>query len=440
VMAWRGAMLLALVALAVPATSAAPSATWPAASSNPGPLLGLVYEGTGWRLARIDPASLEATGRRVYVGPTSGSWAFSPDRSLLAVAAQTSTGHDVVRVVDPLSLRQRAMVRLTHGLGAVAWPAPNRVLALSPGRGWGMIEVLAYDPLARRVVRRAQLTGTQLRTARTPGGLALLLAPEDGMGAARLAVVDANGAVRTAALELFAGWTQPDGEPYVFEQRVPGLAVDPEGSRVFVVPAESRLFEMELATLAVRERALSQPISLVGRLRDWLEPAAQAKASDGPVRYARWLGGGLLAVTGTDGRATVRNRRIERQEWRAAGLKVVDTATWSLRTVDERASSFVFADGLLLATGSSVTYDSGVETRSSMGLVAYGPYGDERFSLFPGESPWVSAVIEGRAYVGFGGGPGQTLSVVDIATGQVVGRHEGIVPQLLLGAADPWSG
>jgi hypothetical protein len=29
---------------------------------------------------------------------------------------------------------------------------------------------------------------------------------------------------------------------------------------------------------------------------------------------------------------------------------------------------------------------------------------------------------------------------VDIATGQVVGRHEGIVPQLLLGAADPWSG
>jgi hypothetical protein len=421
-------MLLALVALAVPATSAAPSTTWPAASSNPGPLLGLVYEGTGWRLARIDPASLEATGRRVYVGPTSGSWAFSPDRSLLAVAAQTSTGRDVVRVVDPVSLRQRAMVRLAHGLGAVAWPAPNRVLALSPGRGWGLVEVVAYDPLARRVVRRAQLNGTLLRTARTPGGLALLLAPEDGMGAARLAVVDADGRVRTTALDLVAGWVEPDGEPWVFRQRVPGLAVDPEGGRVFVVPAESRVVEVELATLAVREHALSQPVSLLGRLRAWLEPAAHAKASDGPVRSARWLGNGLLAVSGSDGRATVRDGRIERQTWTPAGLKLIDTQTWLLRTVNERASGFLFAEGMLLASGTSI------------GLLAYSPYGEERFALFPDRSPWVSGVIDGRAYVGFGGGPGQTLSVVDLATGQVVGRHEGIVPQLLLGAADPWSG
>ncbi|MEX2644789.1 MAG: hypothetical protein WD249_00860 [Gaiellaceae bacterium] len=427
-MAWRGAMLLALVALAVPATSAAPWATWPAASSNPGPLLGLVFEGSGWRLARIEPASLEATGRRIYVGPTSGSWSFSPDRSLLAVAAQTSTGRDVVRVVDPVSLRQRAMVRLTHGLGAVAWPAPNRVLALSPGRGWGLVEVVAYDPLARRVVRRAQLTGTLLRTARTPGGLALLLAPGDGMGAARLAVVDADGRVRTIGLDLVAGWVEPDGEPWVFRQRVPGLAVDPEGARAFVVPAEGPVLEIDLATLAVRERALSRPVSLLGRLRDWLEPAARAKGSDGPTRTARWLGNGLLAVSGSDGRATVRDGRIERQTWTPAGLELIDAQTWSVRTVNERASGFLFAEGTLLASGTGI------------GLVAYSPYGEERFALFPDRSPWVSGIIGGRAYVGFGGGPGQTLSVVDLATGRVVGRHEGIVPQLLLGAADPWSG
>ena len=421
-------MLLALVALAVPATSAAPWATWPAASSNPGPLLGLVFEGSGWRLARIEPASLEATGRRIYVGPTSGSWSFSPDRSLLAVAAQTSTGRDVVRVVDPVSLRQRAMVRLTHGLGAVAWPAPNRVLALSPGRGWGLVEVVAYDPLARRVVRRAQLTGTLLRTARTPGGLALLLAPGDGMGAARLAVVDANGAVRTTALDLVAGWVEPDGEPWVFRQRVPGLAVDPEGGRAFVVPAEGPVLEIDLATLAVRERELSQQVSLLGRLHGWLEPAAQAKASDGPTRTARWLGNDLLAVSGSDGQATVRDGRIERQTWAPAGLKLIDTQTWSVRTVNERASGFLFTEGMLLASGTGI------------GLVAYGPYGEERFALFPDRSPWVSGVIDGRAYVGFGGGPGQTLSVVELATGLVVGEHAGIVPQLLLGAADPWSG
>lgn len=426
-MAWRGAMLLALVALAVPATSAAPSATWPAASSEPGPLLGLVYEGTGWRLARIEPASLEPAGRRVYVGRFSGSWAFAPDRSLLAVAAQTVTGRNVVRILDPESLQQRSTVRLTHDLGAVAWPAPSRVLVLSPGR-FGAIEIVAYDPLARRIVRRAQLTGTLLRTARTPGGLALLLAPEDGMGTARLAVVDADGRVRTIALDLVAGWVEPEGEPWVFRQRVPGLAVDPEVGRAFVVPAEGPVLEIDLATLAVRQRELSRPVSLLGRLRDWLEPAARAKGSDGPTRTARWLGNGLLAVSGSDGQATVRDGRIERQTWTPAGLELIDTQTWSVRLVNERASGFLFAEGMLLASGTGI------------GLVAYSPYGEERFALFPDRSPWVSGVIDGRAYVGFGGGPGQTLSVVDLATGQVVGRHEGIVPQLLLGAADPWSG
>jgi hypothetical protein len=440
-MALRGVILLALVALALPATSAAPSATWPATSAGTGPLLGLVYEGA-WRLAHIESDSLEASGRRVYVGPNSGSWAFSPDRSLVAVAAQTVTGRSVVRIIDAVSLAQQAMVRLTYDSGAIAWPARNRLVALSPGRyGASIVEVVSYDPLARRVVHRRKVTGTLLRTARTPDGLALLLAPADeGMGQARLAVVDRDGRVRTVALDLIAGWTQPDGEPYVFSQRVPGLAVDPEGGRLFVVPAESRALEVELATLTVRERPLSERVSLLGRLHNWLEPAAQAKASDGPVRYARWLGGGMLAVTGTDGKATVRNSRVERQEWRPAGLQLVDTSPWSVRTIDERASSFVLADGLLLATGSSVTYESGTETRSSMGLVAYGRDGDERFALFPDREPWIAGVVEGRAYVGFGGGSGQTLSVVDLATGQVVGRHEGIVPQLLLGAADPWSG
>jgi hypothetical protein len=426
-MAVRLATLLGLAVLALPATSAAPSASWRAGPTD-GPVLGIVFEGDGWRLARVEPDRLEPTGRRIYVGPSWGSWAFSPDRSLLAVAAQTIAGRDVVRIVDPASLTQRSTVRLTHDLGAVAWPRPNRVLALSPGRGWGAVEIVAYDPLARRVVRRSTVKGTLLRTGRTPGGFALLLGPEDGLGTARFAVVDANGVLRTTALDLIAGLKQPDGEPWVFRQRMPGLAVDPQGGRAFVVPDGSRLLEIDLATQSVQERELSEPVSVLGRLHDWLEPAAQAKGSDGPFRYARWLGNGVLAVSGSDHQATVRAGRIERQTSTPAGLKLVDTDTWSVRTVDERASGFVFAEGLVLASGAAI------------GLVAYSPYGEERFALFPGRSPWVSAVIDGRAYVGFGGGPGQTLSVVELATGRLVGEREGIMPQLLLDAADPWSG
>jgi hypothetical protein len=430
-MAWRVVTLLALAALAVPATSAAPSATWPASSSQPGPLLGMVFENTRWRLARIDPGTLEAmTGPSIVVGRSSGSWAFSPDRSLLAVATETLVGRRIVRILDPASLRQRTAVRLTGYLGPIAWPAPDRVLAISDCCAYNpsKIEVVSYDPLARRLVRRATIDGTRLRAVRTRGGFVLLVGPEEGLGATRLVVVDANGGLRSTALEVVAGHTQPEGEPYVFRRRLPGLAVDPEGGRAFVVTPESHVVEIDLATLAVREHDLSQTVSLLGRLHDWLEPAAQAKASEGPVRTARWLGNGLLAVSGSDSHATVSAGRIERQTWTPAGLKLIDTATWSVRTVDDRVSGFVFRDGLLLATGSTI------------GLVAYGPYGDTRFALFPDRSPWVSAVVDRRAYVGFGGGPDQTLTVVDLATGQVVGERQGILPALLLGPADPWSG
>jgi hypothetical protein len=263
---------------------------------------------------------------------------------------------------------------------------------------------------------------------RTPGGFVLLVGPEEGFGPARIVVADANAVLRSTTLDVVAGYTQPDGEPYVFRQRLPGLAVDPEGGRAFVVTPENQVVEIDLATLAVRRHDLSQAVSLLGRLHDWLEPAAHAKASDGPVRTARWLGNGMLAVTGNDGHATVSGGRIERQTWTPAGLKLIDTATWSVRPIDDRVSGFVFADGLLLATGSTI------------GLVGYSPYGAARFALFPDRSPWVSAVVDGHAYVGFGGGPDQTLTVVDLATGQVVGERQGILPQLLVGPADPWSG
>lgn len=437
-MAWRAVTLVALAALALPATSAAPSATWPAASFEPGPLLGIVYESTGWKLGRIDPASLEATGKTILVGRSSGSWAFSPNRSLLAVATETLVGRSIVRVVDTASLGQRTVVRLGGSLGPVAWPVPERILALSPNGGTGTLEVVAYNPVARRLVRRAKTGGALLRAARTPAGFALLLGPKQGFGFARFVVVGRNGDLRSTTLDVVAGWKQPEGAPYVFQQRMPGLAVDPPGGRAFVIPPENRVLEIDLATLSVREHDLSQAVSLLGRLRNWLEPAAQAKGSEGPVRVARWLGNGLIAVSGSDSHATVRAGRIERQVWTPAGLTLIDTRTWSGRTVDDRVSSFAFADGLLLATGSS--YDSAADARSSMGLVAYSPYGEARFALFADRSPWVSAVVDGRAYIGFGGGPGQTLSIVDLATGNVIGKREGILPQLLLGPADPWWG
>jgi hypothetical protein len=399
----------------------------------------MVFQGNGyWTLNRIDTASLEPVGKGVYVGRGSGSWAFSPDRSLLALAAETISGNGIVRILDPTSLRQRGALRLAGPAGPVAWPRRDRVLAISSGPSDNRLQAVVYNPLTHRVVRRTEIAGGLFGVARTPAGLVLLLAPSNRIGPASLALVAPSGAVRSTGLGISAGSKPPTGPPYLFERRVPGFAVDPAGKRAFVVPAGGTVLEVELPTLAVRTRELSRPVSLLGRLRNWLEPAAQAKASEGPTRTARWLGNELIAVSGSDSRAIVRAGKLEEQTTTPAGLTLIDTRTWSVRTLDVRASIFVFADGLLLATGTS--YDSVSGQRSTMGLVAYSPSGQKRFALFPDREPWVSTVLDGRAYVGFGGGPGQTLSIVELATGRIVGERNGIMPALLLGAADPWWG
>ena len=79
-----------------------------------------------------------------------------------------------------------------------------------------------------------------------------------------------------------------------FHQTQQGLAVSPDGRRALVVPGGARVLEVDLRTLAVAERELSEPVSLLGRLRSWLEPAALAKGRRGEERKR---GARTLALT-----------------------------------------------------------------------------------------------------------------------------------------------
>ena len=76
--------------------------------------------------------------------------------------------------------------------------------------------------------------------------------------------------------EVPAGWEQIEGtddSDYRARQSVPGLAVDPEGKRALVIPAGGRVAEVDLDSMEVAYHELSEPVSLWGRLRNWLEPA-----------------------------------------------------------------------------------------------------------------------------------------------------------------------
>jgi hypothetical protein len=224
--------------------------------------------------------------------------------------------------------------------------------------------------------------------------LVLLLAPDDGIGPATLAVLDAAGAFRAVQLEqISAGWRYPlQADEPPGEQRHPGLAVDAVGGRAYVVGGGEPVAEVDLRSLAVSYHQPSRPVSLFGRFRAWLQPSAHAKGPMlGSTRRALWLGNGRLAVTGEDGRSGPDGVVVD-----PAGLTLVDTRTWSVETVQGNATAVTAAAGTLLASA------SGYPDRPGIGLRGYDLDGDLRFHLFGSRNVAVLEQLDERVFIADG--------------------------------------
>ena len=407
------------------------------------PLLGLRWNERDRRqeLVHVDPESLRPQPEAALpVGRYGSTWAFSPDRGRLAYAAHSDSRRGIVsslQVVEAATLRRELTLPLGFGeIWALAWLEPDRVLALRHAYHPERLEVVTVAPSARRVIARAELKGQLIATGRSADALVLLLSPQGRIGPGTLAVASTSGEVRTVPLEriwLGTEVSQDDGD-YVATWRRPGFAVDPAG-RALVFPAGSDAAEIDLRTLAVSYHSLDEPVSLFGRLRRFFDPAATAKAMDGPWRSARWLGNGLVALTGTD-HATWKDRESRMQTRSTpAGLTLVDTHSWRARTIDRGATFAYPADGLLLATGGAC--DSETRVCTSMGLAAYDVAGNRRFRLFADRAVFVSQVFRGLAYVDE---EREQVRVVELATGRIVATRRDAPPQLLLGDASPFDG
>jgi hypothetical protein len=353
-------------------------------------------------LARLDAVTLRRRGPAVDVRmETPSASARSPGGARLVVGSG-----DGVRLTF-VDVRQMRRLK-TLDLGAkgyvagVAWPSPRRVVAALSGIE---VEIVVVDPLAARVVRRHELAGTVMRAVRSPDGLVLLLAAPDGIGRARLAVATPTS-VRTASLPVEAGADPPSA----FE---PGLAVAPGGRRALVTAGGSVAYEVDLETLQTAERELSQRVSLLGRLRDWLEPTASAKGPlDGPVRSATWMAGGGIVVAGWDHRRTGERTSVAE----AAGVRLIDPATWSVRTLAESGSSAVVAGDTILVFGG--TY--GPSGPRGIGLRAFDRNGNERFHVF-GDRGVGSVSAAGRyAYVSEQDQSKMQIELVDLRSGRVL--------------------
>jgi hypothetical protein len=104
---------------------------------------------------------------------------------------------------------------------------------------------------------------------------------------------------------------------------------------------------------------------------------------------------------------------------RPAGLHVIDTRDWRVRTIDERASAFVSAAGLVLTRG-----------QEGRGLAAYSPDGEQRFQVLDDRRLEIVASAGSVAYVR--APPRPELQIVDVARGRVLGASAPGRAELLL--------
>jgi hypothetical protein len=322
----------------------------------------------------------------------------------------------------------RQGVPLDGWLQAALWGTPTRLVALvtSPSD----VAVETVDTVAKAVVGRTSLGGIVGHLTGVPAGLVVLVEQPDAIAAASLAVVGADGGVRSVRLDrIRAGWRVPDdhGTDPIRTGRAPGLAVDPAGT-AYVLDPSGLVATVDLRSLEVSYHSLAAA-SLAARFFDWLTPQAQAKGMNGPVRSAVWLGDGLIALTGSDYTATqAKDGNVDFTQT-PAGLAIVDTRHWTTRVLDPQASDVSVADGALLATGGGW---SSADEGSGEGLAVYGADGTLVRRLFPGTRPYVAGVVGSLAFVQEDGNG--RYAVVDVATGRIVRTGSGQAPWPLVDA------
>jgi hypothetical protein len=413
-------------------TVVVPPATTTATARAGGPLVGVISsDNLATELARLDPRTLRPlSGGRLKL---TGSWpmtAVAPNRSTAVLGSEAGD----LTVIDLVHLRQLGAVKTDLPGAAIfgwSWVGRSRLLLIDTSQQ-AVTEVLAVDVNARRPVRRQRLNGVVQGYARLPRGLALLVTRANEIGRARLVVSDANAGLRTVSLaEINAGFKQlddTDGSGPRMEQAVPGIAADPTGRRVYVVPGNGPVAEVELASLEVTYHRLGRSASPWQRLARWWAPPAEAKILSGPSRSALWLGDGQLAVTGFDGSAKGHHMEIP------SGLELIDTASWTVRQVDRHSSSAVLAAGRLLAFGTA--FGTGPDgANKGYGLTLYGP-GDHRpvHRFGAKQVSWIQADGD-LAYVQLMDANLSNMegyAVVDLRSGRVLGKGTGNPPELLV--------
>ena len=329
-------------------------------------------------LFRLNPRTLQQLGRPIRTFPGGSDLRISPDGSRLAFA-DSFQRRSRIHFVDLARWRSMGVARFDRrGWLTVGWLSRDRVLAISD-QGPGRQRLLWIDVASRKVIARRAYSGWNVNAVTVPGGLAVALGPREGVGPLRTLLVDPSGGIRAIKLDgIEAGGDYADSGGRVL---TPAVTVDPDGGRMYVVAARGLLVaELDLASGAVSYHSLG------------------ASASKGNVdvwwREATWVGGGRIAVTG-DHWPPVGRRRPPRPPV-PFGIRIVDTRSWSITTLDPRPDSMHVASGTVLAAGTQWFY--GARRPKSTGLLAFDQSGRRAFTRFRGRQV---ALLGSRGDVGY---------------------------------------
>lgn len=337
-------------------------------------------------LARLDPLTLRPVSRQVVVGEYHDAWSRSPDGSRIALGRG---GQGIgVSIADLRTMRLVRQVRTGIAAEALGWLAPRRLVAALQRGGTVLV-----DPDTGRTVRRWPSFSFPDASAPVRHGLVMLFPRlrKAGIGVPlarvsgtmRLAIVDAPGRLRSVVLERIRLGVRVLRNGFELADRA-GLAVDPARGRAYVFAAGAPVAEVDLRSLRVSYHRLP-----------FLFGPRNAPAR---LRRALWLGQGRVAVVGRD--------FVSARGEEPVGATVVDTASWSWRTLDRGASSAAYAAGRLVVNGARI------------GVRAYALDGRRVFSLLERRrvlDVWFAA---GRAYVR----TPSAVEILDVGSGKVVGR------------------
>jgi hypothetical protein len=343
-----------------------------------------------------DAWSVSPDGSQLALGISSGRSLISPSRRL--------GGRIGILIVDLETMKTVGEVETGIAAEALAWLAP-RLLVAALQRGGTVL----VDPLTGRTLHRWRGLSEPHVSAHTRDSLVMvfpdtLAATTEGTAAARLAVVDAQGRLRSVALKRI--------QISVSYAHDAGIAVDPVRARAYVFVADALVADVDLRTMRVSYHRL-EPLFL--RPGELAGPEAQPRnAVRERQRHAIWLG---------DGRALIFGRDLVAADGEeiaaiAAGATLVDTVRWNACVLDAKASGAAFVAERLLVygPGSPVSRDA-----PGAGLRAYTVEGRVAFHLFDGQPVWDVEVGGDRAYVR----TSRAVRVVDVSSGKVVSE---IVP------------